>query len=129
MLPSVQRHGRTGREHQRGQRGHGCRQDEQYHEGYDDVGQGDEHGGHNAVEGQLTIGQHGGHAEQTAETAQEVAATGHDEGKDGGDDGAATDGALIGDGVELAYHLGQSPRAQRGQDDHTQQSPRVGSEE
>ena len=125
-VDEVQRHGRAGGEHQRGQRGHGRREDEQDHEGYEHVGQGDQHGGHYRVVGYLAVGHDG--LVQTSETAEEVAAAGHDEGEDGGDDGAAADGALVGDAIELTHHLGQSHRAQRGQHDHAQQSPRVGTE-
>ena len=60
--------------------------------------------------------------EQTTETAKEITSTRHHEGEDGGDDGAAADGRLVGDGVELTHHLGQSPCAERCQDYHTKQT-------
>ena len=49
---------------------------------------------------------------QTAETTQEVATTSHYKGEDGADDGAALDGTLVGDGVELTHHLRKSPCAE-----------------
>ena len=60
--------------------------------------------------------------EQATETAKEITSTRHHEGEDGGDDGAAADGRLVGDGVELTHHLGQSPCAERCQDYHTKQT-------
>ena len=115
-------------QHQRGQRAHRGGQHQQHDEGDEHVGQRHEHGRDDAVKGNLAGGLIDDRLIETAEAAEEVAATGHDEGENGGDDGAALDGALVGDAVELTHHLRQTHRAQRGQDDHAQQPPRIGTE-
>ena len=51
--------------------------------------------------------------EQATDTAKEIASPRPHEGEDGGDDGAAADGRLVGDGEEHTHHLGQSPCAER----------------
>ena len=50
---------------------------------------------------------------ETAETSDEIATARDDERENCGDDGTALDSALVGDRVELTYHLWQSPCAER----------------
>ena len=78
----------------------------------------DKHGGNNGVESYLSVGGDDG-VEESAEASKEVTASGNDEGEDGADDGTATDGALVTDGIELAYHLGQAHGAEGGEDNNT----------
>ena len=126
-LDEVQRQRGGRRQHQRGQRGHGGRQHQNDHDGDQERREAGEHGGDDGVEavrGHIDLV-----GEQAAESAQEVAAAGHDEREHRGDDHALVDGLLILDGVELLHHLGQSPRTQRGEDDHAQQIDGIGAEE
>ena len=66
--------------------------------------------------------------EKTSETAKEIASSSHYKCEDCGDDGAAANSRLVGDGVELTYHLRQSPSAERSQYDNTEQTERSRSE-
>ena len=64
--------------------------------------------------------------EQSAEAAKEVASASHHKGEDGGDDGAAAYCRLVGDGIELAYHLRQSPSAERCEHHNSEKTKRCG---
>ena len=66
---------------------------------------------------------------EPAEAAEEVAAAGDDDREEGRDDGALFDVALVLDGVELADHLRQAPRPERGQYDDEEQEKRLRAEE
>ena len=68
-------------------------------------------------------------AEESAETAEEVAPAGDDEGEEGRDDRTGLDGLFIFDGIELLDHLRKAPGTERRQDDDAEQSGRVRAEE
>ncbi len=127
VLQQVQGQGGAGGQHQGGQGGHGGGEHQDHHHGDQQVGQAGEHGGDDGV---IAVG---GHVdlvgEEPAKAAQEVAAAGHQHGKEGGDDRAGVDGLLALDGVELLDHLGQAPGAQGGEEHHAQQVQGVGAEE
>ena len=74
-----------------------------------------------SVKIRLAVGQGGDHclvaavcaqrAEQPVETAQQIRTAGNDQCKDGGDHSTLFDVVFALDGIELVYHLGQTPGA------------------
>ena len=84
------------------------------------VGQGRDHGLAAAVLCQC--------AEQPVKAAQQVRTAGNDQGKNSRDHSTLFDVVFTLDGVELMYHLRQSPCAERSQYYNTQQVQRVGTE-
>ena len=117
----------AGGHNQRGERGHGSRQHQNHHQSDQQRRQAGQHGRDNGVVpfcGHIHLV-----GEQTAKAAQEIAAASHYHREHGGDNGALFDRGFILDGIELLYHLGQAPGAQRGEDDHKHQPQRIRAKE
>ena len=129
-LDEVERERGARGENQGAQRGHRGREHHDDDDADEDVGQTRQHRGDDRVVDHGASRGVDGNAigKESAKAAQEVAAAGNDQRKEGGDDRTFGNCGLRLDGVELLHHLRQAPSAKGGQDDHAKQVERVGTE-
>ena len=128
-LNEIQRQGGAGGQHQTGQGGHGCGKHQHHHNTDEHRRQLRQHGGDDGII--VAGGLHGlgGGENQPTKAAQEIAATRHDQGEDGGNDHALGDGLFIFDGVELLHHLRKTPGSKAGQQHHACQTAGIRTKE